>query len=616
MIACSLHLNQNLFDEPGSVFQVLILHRIYHMKNSVLRTLLLRFGCVFVTTLVLAGALPAKDVAPYDYETLFDPSRLVRVDIQIEQADWDQMRMQHRSLLRTLRTDVPPSKQEKQFDYFEGNLTIDGTDVGRVAIRKKGFVGSMDRLRPSLKIQIDEFDKKKSFAGIDTITLNNNKQDPSCLNQLLGFQLFRQAGLPAARCNLAVVTVNGESLGVYTNVESPDKRFARRNFGNDDGALYEGTIADFNEDSLIRFERKFGKKKTDKQLAKVVEALNADDASLIDQLGKVIDLDQFYRYWAMESLLGHWDGYVSNRNNYFVYFNPATERIVFIPWGLDQLGEDSNMFWPRDFEPPKSVKADGALPRRLYQIEEARDAYFATMRHLLGTVWNEDALITHIGRLEEMIKPHRVDRGNDQRQTGVDIKEFITTRRAQIEGEMEGPHPEWTLAFRDTPPPLEKRGECEVRFNLKLASTESAPDTFEATAGDAEVTLVFDGRELPFNSSLLALKQNKGQQGEDSWTLQITRADAVDGTPSTIEITFPNRPHDRHAPYRIDAFASQARGRLLKGSGDVGQDGSLGLLAGSLELTAFGNKPGDSISGTLVGEFFLFIPRNPGGGGE
>ena len=156
----------------------------------------------------------------------FDTARLVKIDFQIDVEDWNKLRLQHRSLVKTLRTDIPPSEQKKPFSYFSANMVIDGTDVGKVAIRKKGFVGSLDQDRPSFKVKIDKYDKKKMFAGVNTLTLNNNKQDGSRIHQLIGYQLFRAAGLPASHCNLALISVNSKSLGIYSNVESLDKHIS------------------------------------------------------------------------------------------------------------------------------------------------------------------------------------------------------------------------------------------------------------------------------------------------------------------------------------------------------------------------------------------------------
>ena len=40
---------------------------------------------------------------------------------------------------------------------------------------------------------------------------------------------------------------------------------------------------------------------------------------LNDRLDELVDLHEFVTFWAMESLIGFWDGYSGNQNNFFVY---------------------------------------------------------------------------------------------------------------------------------------------------------------------------------------------------------------------------------------------------------------------------------------------------------
>jgi len=39
----------------------------------------------------------------------------------------------------------------------------------------------------------------------------------------------------------------------------------------------------------------------------------------------------------MEIMLAHWDGYAQNRNNYRVFHDFDSGRLVFLPHGLDQM---------------------------------------------------------------------------------------------------------------------------------------------------------------------------------------------------------------------------------------------------------------------------------------
>ena len=568
-----------------------------------------RFSPLFfipVACLLLATAARAEDLAPYSFDHFFDTSRLVKIDLKVDPGDWNKLRVQHRSVLKTLRTDIPPSEQEKPFDYVPANLAIDGTDVGKVAIRKKGFVGSLDYNRPSFKIQIDKYEKKKMFAGVDTLTLNNNNQDGSRVHQLVGYQFFRAAGLPASHCNLALVSVNGKSLGVYSNVESLDKHHFRRAFKSAKGTLYEGTVCDFHVHSLVRFERKFGSKKAIASIKNASIALDSDDRSILGNLGRHLDLDRFYRYWAAEVLVGHWDGYVSNKNNYFVYFDSKSERLHFLPWGLDQLATDRNMFWRQGFDPPKSVKADAAIPRRLYKNPEARKKYFAAMRSLLDEVWDEDKLVAQIDDLQAMIDPHRVEKSFWTRRHASSFQKFITRRRAEILDEIAGgKFPDWTLEPREMMGEIVKVADSNSTFSLEMTDAEKGRGGFVTAKGTGQVNMKYGNKAVAFGSPTYGLRQN----GRRSVTLRIHRENAAAGEPEAVEVTFPRprltaeRPE---ASYRIDVFASPAQGDLFVSNSRE----PLGRLAGNVVLTRFGTDAGDAIEGRLESEVFRFLPNN------
>ena len=568
-----------------------------------------RFISLFFTSvacLLLAAVARAEDLAPYSFDHFFDTSRLVKIDLKVEPADWDKVRVQHRSLVKTLRTDIPPSEQKKPFSYVSANLTIDSTDIGRVAIRKKGFVGSLDYDRPSLKIQIDQYEKKKMFAGVDTLTLNNNKQDGSRVHQLVGYQFFRAAGLPASHCNLALVSVNGKSLGVYSNVESLDKHYFRRAFKSAKGTLYEGTVCDFHVHSLVRFERKFGSKKAIASIKNASMALDSDDRSILDKLGRHLNLDQFYRYWAAEVLVGHWDGYVSNKNNYFVYFDSKSERLHFLPWGLDQLATDRNMFWRQGFDPPKSIKADAAIPRRLYKNPEARKKYFAAMRSLLDEVWDEEKLVAQIDDLQAMINPHRIEKSFWSRRHASTFQKFISRRRAEILDEIaDGKFPQWTLESREMMGEIVKVADSNSTFSLEMTDAKKGGRGFVTAKGTGQVNMKYGNKTVVFGSPAYGLRQN----GRRSVTLRIHRENAADGEPEAVEVTFPRprltaeRPE---ASYRIDVFASPAQGDLFVSNSRE----PLGRLAGNVVLTRFGTDPGDIIEGRLESEVFRFLPNN------
>lgn len=384
---------------------------------------------------------------------IFPRDEVLQIDITVDQDDWDEIRKQTRSFAEALG----PSRQfetvESPFSYVTADVTINGVRFQNVGLRKKGFFGSLDERRPSLKVKLDKYEKGRNIDGRVSLTLNNNKQDTTLMSQFIGYELFRNSGVPAPRAALANVTVNGENLGVYSHIDSMRAPFLVDAFGNEDGTLYEGTVVDFFDDWAGGFERKSGPKKSGlARLEGLIEALDIEDDARAEQaIWKVVDQDAFYTFWAMEGLLSFWDGYSGNRNNFFVYDDPETGTLHFIPWGADVMFETYSKLG-EDPASPRSVRTVGRLAYRLYQIPSVRVRYAETMRRLLTDVWDEDVILAEIDRVESMAREHLSD--SQRRSFDPDrIREFVKNRRAMIEPEISGEDmPLWTQ--KPEPPPV------------------------------------------------------------------------------------------------------------------------------------------------------------------
>ena len=165
-------------------------------------------------------------------------------------------------------------------------------------------------------------------------------------------------------------------------------------------------------------------------------------------------MDSFYTFWAAEGLLGFADGYSDNRNNFFIYLNPKTDRFHFLPWGADHLFTNSG-FRPEDS--PISVRTQGLIAHKLYQLESGRKRYAQTLVDILEDHWNEAELLAETERIQTMVKPHLVqsqrvfgdrDKRNGEPETFDDAlsatREFIRQRRSEITLEIADGMPEWT----------------------------------------------------------------------------------------------------------------------------------------------------------------------------
>ncbi len=504
--------------------------------------------CLFVAGATCGRACAQKSLR---VDKLFDPSHLVRVDIELPAADWDELRATTRTFVGSVGRKPAP----RPYRYYKGHLTVDGVRIENVGIRKKGFIGSMDRARPSLKVKFAEYESQQPAVGFDRLTLNNYKQDRSLLSQLLTFALFRASGAPAPRCNLARVSVNGQLLGVYANVESIKVPFLKHAFGDGSGWLYEGAVADFYKDSLPRFERKSKATKIGPIVA-VTKTLHKAKLDLA-HLGTLVDVDAFLRFWAMESLVGFWDGYAQNQNNFFLYRKPDNSKLYFIPWGAD-AAFTSRMPMPPYLIEPKSVHSQSILANRLFRLPEIQARYRKVLQQLLTTVWNEDQLYARIDSVVGLATDHlHASQRRDFRRATRVVRRFIKNRRRVIERELR----RWPVRLKGGPrQPFYTDPVGRVSGSFVTTWHEGEPSK-PLTTGAVDLTLKLGGEFVKFS--------------EIGVTAQRSTVPTIDGGPKPPAIVF---------------------------TGKRATDGQLLVIAISCEATDF--QPGNGGSVTVQGILF------------
>ena len=339
-------------------------------------------------------------------DDLFPHDQVLDVQITIDSKDWDSIRHQSRNFFEALNESRQHAPIDHPYTYVEASVLIDGVEFPQVGIRKKGFIGSQNSTRPSIKVKLNHVDKEGQIDGLTNLTFNNNQQDVSLISQFMGYGLFNAAGIPAPRCAYANVTVNGQDLGIYAHVERIHRPFLKREFGNDDGVLYEGTVVDFYPGWLGSFEHKLGSDEVGrKKIQKLIDVLNNPNDNIESLIGELVDLESFYVFWAMEGLLGFWDGYSGNRNNFFIYLNPKTDKFHFIPWGADSMFERYSPIRD-DRRDPVSVKTQGLISNRLYQLKSGRQRYQNALEEIMAQNWSGTALLAETKRIQALVKPY------------------------------------------------------------------------------------------------------------------------------------------------------------------------------------------------------------------
>ena len=435
-------------------------------------------------------------------DDIFPTDRVIDVKITISQRDWDTIRYQSRDFMTALGASRQFKPMESPYTYVEASVSIDGVLFPKIGLRKKGFIGSLSSTRPSLKIKLNHIDEEGGIEGLTNLTLNNNKQDTSLMSQFVGYALFNAIGSPAPRCAYAKVTVNGENLGIYSHVETVRKPLLKRAFGNSNGPLYEGTVVDFYENWENSFEHKRGDDARGRaHINALINVLVNPKATEAD-IGELVDLDSFYRFWAIEGLVGFWDGYSGNKNNFFVYLNPEDDKFYFLPWGMDSIfTKMSKLEFMNDRRAPISVKTQGLIAYRLYQLESGRKRYAEVLTEILDKHWNTAELLAVLDKATLMVEPHLVSaqrvieedwgrgRGgwrNFNKPTFASelekVRDFIRNRKSDIQAEIADGMPVWRKR-PDPPFVIAEDGDFMKSFLKSIEDTLAGA----ARTGDIEV---------------------------------------------------------------------------------------------------------------------------------
>jgi spore coat protein CotH len=279
-----------------------------------------------------------------------------------------------------------------------GTVRVGGTTYTNVAIHLKGVATfrPVDD-QPSLTLNFAKLNRTQRFLGLRKIHLNNGKEDPTFLCEALAAEMFAKARLPVARVALARTVLNGRDLGPYVAIEGFTEDFLGRYFSNTTGNLYD---SGFRRDITDRLEKLSGKEADDwADLRKLAAAgATADLEARWTALGRVLDVDSFARYLAMQVLTANWDGYAMFRNNYRVYHDPASDRITFFPHGMDQTFARATM-------PVLPPRWDGLLARQYMETRQGQELYQKQVGLLFASTYHADALAKRVDVLASRVRP-------------------------------------------------------------------------------------------------------------------------------------------------------------------------------------------------------------------
>src|SRR5438034_9878900 len=98
----------------------------------------------------------------------------------------------------------------------------------------------------------------------------------------------------------------------------------------------------------------------------------------------------------MEMMLWHWDGYAMNRNNFRIYHDRDSDRMVFLPQGVDQI-----LSHPTG---PIFRPMAGLVAQAILEVPAGRRQYHERVGQLLTNVFKIENNTNRLHEVGEKIK--------------------------------------------------------------------------------------------------------------------------------------------------------------------------------------------------------------------
>ncbi|ORX45648.1 coth-domain-containing protein [Hesseltinella vesiculosa] len=205
------------------------------------------------------------------------------------------------------------------------------------------------------------------LEGYRKFKLRSCASDPSYMRERLAYDMLYATHRPASRASHVRIYINDKAIGLFLLTEKYDDRWLRNEYNHgeiyDSGNLYrakgalpksnifadlsyhpentsfydiytvEGQAKHENStlDALVSFT-----KFINDQLQWQLQNPNELDTS-VDVWETQMNVKGFLTNMALEFMLGSWDGYLENTQNFYLYKEPTTQMMDWIGWDYDYV---------------------------------------------------------------------------------------------------------------------------------------------------------------------------------------------------------------------------------------------------------------------------------------
>lgn len=274
------------------------------------------------------------DVPSYPDADFYDLTLLRTLFLEFDSDDWEQ----ELADFRPTDVDVPAT------------LTVDGRTIEGVGVHFRGassyfMVG--EGYKRSLNLSIDHGDDDTDLHGYRTLNLLNANGDASMMSSVL-YSHVASPHIPVPKATFVRVVINGESWGVYVNVEQANKDFLRDRYGSSKGNRWKvkgrpggrGGLEYFGENpEPYRGIFELKTKENDAAWRDLIAVCRIFEETplgkLEERIRPVLDVDEALWFLAIDNALVNSDGYWTRASDYTL-FEDADGVFHVIPHDMNE----------------------------------------------------------------------------------------------------------------------------------------------------------------------------------------------------------------------------------------------------------------------------------------
>jgi len=475
--------------------------------------------------LLLSVVFGAYSTASYSQD-LYNTNSISEIEIDFYNSNWDAI----------LDSYMAIDSDER----ILAGVRINDVLFDSVGVRYKGNSSyNANRIKNPLNIKLN-YIKDQDYDGYYTLKLSNGFKDPSFVRETLAWEISRKY-MPSSLAGYANITINGNLIGLYTNVQSVNDVFTNQHYYSEDRPFFEGSgdgprptgCFYYNWDYLgpdstscytYYYESKSGDYYT--QLISFLDIFNND----ISSLEEVYNVDR--HLWAMAFDIGlvNLDAPISMAHNFYLYYD-NTDRFNYIKWDMNECfgvfqrleNKQLNTLQMQQLDPFTNNNSANPIVSKVWQNDRWKKMYMAHLRTIIEETFEEDWYMERALILQSVIDDavqddpnkffsysdftNNLDRSIDRT---VGISELMEARKSYLEN---------TVYFQYTQPDISKLSitpetitlDSDVVIQANITNAEYAYLGYRSIIGG-----IFEKAEM-FDDGA----HQDGSSGDGIWAVEI-----------------------------------------------------------------------------------------------